>query len=289
MTRLRGGLIAVACSLILLSAGCAQGKAADDAGDGGPSLLADAVALRVSYTGGFVGADALVSRLPMLTIYGDGRVITEGPQIAIYPGPALPNIQVQRISTVDVETLINRALAAGVGTTLDYGQPPIADAPSTRFTVHTSAGVKTAEANALGEATTGAGLTEAQVAARKKLQDLLAALTDLPKTLGADKVSKSDPYQPVTLAVITREWVADNGVPGEQKPIAWPGAALPGESMGLNLGCVTATGKELGRALDAAKGANTVTPWTSGGKSWTLTFRPLLPDETGCADLRRTS
>jgi len=30
---------------------------------------------------------------------------------------------------------------------------------------------------------------------------------------------------------------------------------------------------------------NAATPWTSGGKTWWLTLRPLLPDESGCADL----
>ena len=35
-----------------------------------------------------------------------------------------------------------------------------------------------------------------------------------------------------------------------------------------------------------AEDANANTPWTSGGNQFTVTFRPLLPDETGCADLK---
>ena len=35
----------------------------------------------------------------------------------------------------------------------------------------------------------------------------------------------------------------------------------------------------------AAQAADTLTSWTSEGQTWTVTFRPLLPDETGCADL----
>jgi hypothetical protein len=38
--------------------------------------------------------------------------------------------------------------------------------------------------------------------------------------------------------------------------------------------------------LEAARGGNASTPWVTGdGSRWSVAFRPLLPDETGCADL----
>ena len=37
--------------------------------------------------------------------------------------------------------------------------------------------------------------------------------------------------------------------------------------------------------LATAAKANAATPWTSGGRTWSLHLRPLLPDESGCADL----
>jgi hypothetical protein len=241
----------------------------------------------VSYTGGFVTPAMLATRLPILTVYGDGRVITEGPQIAIYPGPALPNVQVQQISTTDVHRLIDRSLAAGVGDSADFGEPGIADAPSTRFTVQTQTGTKTTEVYALGEAGPAvAGINEQQAAARQKLRDLLTALTDLPATLGADAVSPSLPYQPVAVAAVAMPWTDDAQLPGEQPAIAWPGPALPGQPLGeLGMGCVTADGAQATAVLTAAKAANTATPWTSGDKRWTVALRPLLPDESTCADL----
>ena len=45
--------------------------------------------LRVGYTGGFVSPPATAGRLPLISVYADGRVISEGPVAAIYPGPAL--------------------------------------------------------------------------------------------------------------------------------------------------------------------------------------------------------
>jgi hypothetical protein len=288
MTKRLGALTAVACSLVLLAAGCAQGGA--EPGDGGGTfpLPADTVALRVSYTGGFVPPTMLLSRAPTLTVYGDGRVFTEGPVIAIYPGPALPNIQVQQISPADVDKLVDQAVAAGVGVATDFGEPGVADAPSTKFVVRTADGVKSTEVYALGEAGEDpvSGVNEQQRAARAKLRGLLTALTDLPATLGADAVSPAQPYRAAAVAAIAMPWSEDTQLPGEQQPVDWPGPALPGEKIGeLGISCVTATGAEATKVLDAAQKANTATPWVSGGQRWTLTLRPLLPDESSCADL----
>jgi hypothetical protein len=49
---------------------------------------------------------------------------------------------------------------------------------------------------------------------------------------------------------------------------------------------VTATGDQARALLDAARAGNAATPWTTAdGTRWSVLFRPLLPDETGCADL----
>ena len=48
---------------------------------------------------------------------------------------------------------------------------------------------------------------------------------------------------------------------------------------------MTATGEEAAQALTVAEPATAITPWTSGGKRWTVGLRPLLPDESDCRDL----
>ena len=53
----------------------------------------------------------------------------------------------------------------------------------------------------------------------------------------------------------------------------------------LDVGCVVATGEQASAVLAAARPANAATPWVSGGTRWSVAFRPLLPDESGCADL----
>jgi hypothetical protein len=245
--------------------------------------------LQVAVTGGFVPPQTGAGRLPLVSVYGDGRVVAEGPVAAVHPGPALPNLQVQRIDAAGVQALVDRALAAGVGDTGDLGAPPLADAPSTRVTLSTGLETLVREAYALTEAGAEAsGLTADQVAARAELRDLVDALTDLPATLGADAVSDAEPYVPEAVGAVVSPWTdPGDGLARPAQP--WPGPALPGEPLepGLGLGCVVATGEQAQSVLRAARSATAVTPWgADDGARWSLLLRPLLPSESGCADLR---
>ncbi|WP_407672403.1 cold-shock protein [Parafrankia discariae] len=318
MMMLRGArLVAAVVPLVLTAAACAG--AATDARDsivgGGPvGDSADTAALRVDLVGGFVTPKMLATRLPTVAVYPDGRVLGEGPQAAIYPGPALPNLQLRRISAADVRELVDRAVAAGVGAEPDFGQPPVADVPSTRFTVRTADGVETMQVEALFEAD-GHGLTARQQSARRAAQELFTALTDLPAALGSGAVSGAEPYTPAAVAAIVAPWAGDCPAPADsiapadgtariaptdgvvvdgpcgggpaEVERAWPGPALPGEPVGggVDLSCVTASGDDATKLLAAARTAVTNTRWTSNGRHWNVGFRPLLPGESGCADL----
>ena len=295
MTRLRGLCTATAAVTLFLLSACAQ-PIIDSAAGASPSGSAvppaipgdeDALVLRVAHTGGFVGSDTLTSRIPPISVYADGRMIFEGPVVAIYPGPALPNLQVQVISPATLQQLIDKAVAAGVKEGTDFGQPGVADATTTEVTVLTADGEQTVAAEALSEAQADdPQLTPAQKEARKKLRDFTEELTNL----GAQSTTgEPQQYRPEILAAVVQPYVE----PGDdqstrQQPKDWPGPALPGEPLSttLKLSCVTATGAEADAILAAAKDANAATPWTSGGNGWSIRFRPMLPDETGCADLK---
>jgi hypothetical protein len=233
----------------------------------------------VEQTGGFVTPTTIAARLPMVSVYADGRVFTEGPVPAIYPGPALPNVQVGEIDGAEVQALVDRALDAGVAESGDLGTPSVADAPSTRFTVVTTQETHVREVYALWEGSEDSGLTDDQTAARRELSDLLTALTE--------PAANSTPYEPEAVALVASPW----GDPGDglvQPEMSWPGPALPGQPTGgpPDVTCVTAGGAEAQAVLAAARDANAATPWVTGdGTRWSVAFRPLLPDETGCADL----
>ena len=257
-------------------------------GSGSRSFADNEAVVKVRYTGGFTSPVSLATRLPIVSVYGDGRVITEGPVLTIYPGRALPNVLVEKISKEDVSRLAARAIAAGVGNAGDLGEPTIADAATTRFTVLTSDGAKTTEVYALNEAGPDQTvLSGKQQAARKKLHDLLAALTDLPATLGAGAIDKAQPFAATELVAVASTWADPETRVGPNIPeVQWPGPALPGEQLGEELGCVAMSGEQMAVVLAAAATATTITPWVSAGSRWNVSFRPLLPDETGCAAVR---
>jgi hypothetical protein len=275
---------------VLLLSACAErggnAAAAPSATDPAPPtavLPADdaALVLRVEHTGGYVPPETTLARLPLVSVYADGRVISQGPVAAIYPGSAWPNLQVQQADPATVQELADRALAAGVDGTGDLGAPPLADAPSTRFTLVTDAGPVVREVYALQEAAGAGGLTAEQEAARAELQQLFDELNDLPVTLGGT----SAPYDPTAVAALARPYT-DPGDGLTSAEVAWPGPALPGEPVGPDLGCVTATGEQATAVTAAARAATGRTPWTGpDGARWAVTFRPLLPGESGCADL----
>jgi hypothetical protein len=284
MTIWRAARSAAVLALLLAPSACAErgAGAADPSSGPGIPAAAEGLVLQVGYMGGFVTPAMLVARLPVVSIYADGRVITEGPVPAIYPGPALPNLQVQRIEAGEVQDLVDRALDAGVAESADLGTPPVADALSTRFTVVTAEGTFVREVYALSDSEPpGSGLTPDQEAAREELSDLLGTLT-------AGFGTESEPYAPESVAAVASPWVdPQDDLPQPDRP--WPGPALPGDPTGgpRTVGCVTATGGEAQAVLEAARSANATTAWVTGdGARWSVLFRPLLPHETDCADLR---
>jgi hypothetical protein len=273
------GLLAV----LSLLAACGEGSdGGSDGGSAGPTPTLpddpDALVLQVAYTGGYVMPETLLSRLPIVSIYADGRVITEGPTPAIYPGPAWPNVQVERIEPARVEELVALALDAGVTETADLGMPPVADVPSTRFTVVADGEIFVREVYALAETVPGSGLTEEQEAARAELRALLEELTGVAGHAG-------DAYEPEAVAAVVRPWTPP-GDDIELPEVPWPGPALPGDPVGAELTCLTATGAEADAVQEAAADATAATPWVGGdGTRWAIALRPLLPHESGCADL----
>ena len=292
MTRPRGSWTAVAAVTLFLLSACARAAdpAAGPSEDASPGASAsaapDALVLRIDRVGGFVAPDQQLGRYPVVSVYADGRVITTGPQIQIYPGPALPNLLVQQIDPATVQGLLDKAVRAGVRSGADLGQPSVADAPTTRITVAApGGGTSSLEAVALTETQPDdPRLTPAQREARAKLAAFVQEVSDLPNAQG---MPPAQPYRPTAVAALARPYVdPQDGLPKKPAPVAWPGPALPGSMLNGRTGCVTATGADAEKVLAAAKQATQITPWTSGGRRWTVVLRPLLPDESGCANLK---
>jgi hypothetical protein len=72
------------------------------------------VVVQVEWTGGFVPYEYLFTSLPLFTLLGDGRVIVQGPVTAIYPGPALPNLQVRSLTEEGIQAVLFRLTESGL-------------------------------------------------------------------------------------------------------------------------------------------------------------------------------
>jgi hypothetical protein len=292
---------ATVLSLGLLAGACANasGDSPGDGGTGGTGSTgptgstgtttptgSDPVVLRIEQGGGFVPVQYNLTRMPMLTLYGDGLYISPGPQIEIYPGPALPALAQQRLTPEAVQLLIQAAIDAGLDSDHSYTTMMVSDAPTTTFTLTVDGQTRTTDVYALDFDMDGAkGMTKDEEQARNDLAAFQAKATDL-SWLPSGSVTDEGMYEPSSLRIFSGPYQPDENL--QQSPIAWPltpGLAEFGDSAENAIGgmrCGTVAADAAATLLPLAEQANQLTPWTSDGERYGLWFRPLLPDESGC-------
>jgi hypothetical protein len=253
----------------------------------------DSLVLRITIDGGFVPPNVTFTTLPVLSIYGDGRVIVQGPQTMIYPGAAMPALQGRTITEAGLQKVLAAAAEAGLlGPDSHYDDGGmIADAATTTFILNAGGRVHTISAYALYEQeNAGPNLSKDDAAARDLLREFLNQVTNLPELAGASELTEVQPYTPhaVRLFISDQKPLVDESNP-RQDAIVWPldtPLAEIGEPLGsgnpFELDCAVVEGADLDTLLPLLEDANTLTPWTSEGKTYTLFIRPLLPDESGC-------
>jgi hypothetical protein len=292
--RFRLGLI-----VALVAAGCG-GLSSDGPGDSDPGTPrhtgSDQLILRVETTGGFVPPEYLARTVPEFTLTGDGRTITVGPQIEIYPGPALPALLESTLTEDGIQAILDAAREAGLfGPDQHYDNGCVTDLPTTTFTLVSSGERHEISAYALGSGELedpscvgGAAKAEAR-AALTQLRDRLGTLREwLPQgSLGEEQTFSFDELRIFTRPVTIESVVGDTGIEPsfEDWPLSTPLGEF-GEPTDLPPGtrCGTVSGEDLEDLLPAVRRANELTIWRSGGDTFGLVLRPLLPDESGCPE-----
>ena len=206
---MRVGRIGVAIAAVaVLASACGGVGNADPGSDGGTGASgttgiehptgANDLILGVAYEGGFVAYEYTLGTTPFWSLFGDGTLIVPGPQIEIYPGPALPNLTATPVSEDGIQAILQAARDAGLmDGDKDYGDMCIADAANTVFTTTAdgSTSVVTAYALDVGEPTGTCGGGK-DAAARAKLAAFQAKLTDLASWLPAGSLGTEAPYDP---------------------------------------------------------------------------------------------
>jgi hypothetical protein len=252
---------------------------------------ADDLVLLIQVTGGLVPPHALVTELPWVAVYGDGRVITQGPVIAIYPGPALPNLQVTQLTPAGMQTLLRAARDAGLMKgDAEYTSSNVADAQTTIFTVNAEGQTHQVSVYALefDEIPTSTSVEELE--ARQRLRDFRQHAADIHGLIPAEEIAGDDqPYDIERLQLVIQP--ADEAAapsdpsidPGEMTwPLETPAAEFGEPYLLQRSRCGVVEGSELAPMLIAMRMANQLTRWESDGELYLVYPRPLLPHEQGC-------
>jgi hypothetical protein len=245
--------------------------------------------LRFGYEGGFTPVEYQLTNLPAFSLYGDGTIITPGPQIEIYPAPALPSLESRTIDEAGIQAILRSAVEAGLATVedmTDMASVAIADAPDAVFTLRAGDSDRTVRVYALSELGDQKpfAMKRDEFDARQRLQRFVDDLLSTEGIVSANGVRGDPvPFQPAGSRIYVGTYPGDGDLP--QPDASWPletPLARFGDGTDGGYACGAVTGEDWTRVLPVATDANQLTPWLSGGERYTLLFRPLLPDETGC-------
>jgi hypothetical protein len=287
-------LVASLSVLGILTTACANASTTDpgSGGTGGggidhPTGAADLL-VRIGYEGGFVAPEWLLTQVPGFSLFGDGTALTQGAQTEIYPGPALPPLIATPVDAEGVQAILQAALDAGLDEDHEYtdmGSVGVADASTTVFTLTLDGTTHVTKAYALGILDTQPdGMSDQEYAARTRLLDFQNMVQDLRGSLPAGSVGDDAPFTPTGLRLFVSDYRPDPEL--KQTAVDWP-LDTPLSSFGEpstldGTTCGAVTGADLEALLPLVQTANQLTPWRSQGTKYSILFRPLLPDESGC-------
>ena len=231
---------------------------------------------------------------PMVTITGDNEVVVAGPQIMIYPGPLLPNLQARPITDAGFDKIVQRGQDLGMFTgTGDFTPPDLAPgAPLGRVEIvvdgvlHTLTGDPSRVIVCITAPCNPApGTPEAFSAFWASLADLSSPASDL---------GQEAPYVADAYAVLAGAEPAQR--PSLHEPVAvWP-LEEPLVTFGKPIGsasmprCGTARGADAATLRPALEMANQLTRWVDKGadapsNGTPIQVRPMVPGEDICLEV----
>lgn len=290
MTRIARPLAPAALVLSVLLSACSQGSG------GSPGPIAhppgNDLVLRIEFGGGMI-RDFFLTGFPQFTMTGDGRVIVPGAQIDLFPGPALPAVNVRKLTEEGVQAVLNEVARTGLfSQSVEYMGAAnfIADGGETIFTLHADGKdvtIKVAALGTLDPAGNYPGLSAAELAAHRTLFKLAEELGNLDAQLPASAWEDASwkAYVPEALRLLVRNADAD---PPDDSGIGnaiidWPVDSDPAtfgdEASDGTIRCGVVSGQEAKDWYAALSDANQLTRFVSGDHTYQVTVRPQLPDE----------
>jgi hypothetical protein len=274
------GLMTAACS----TAGATGGPGFTPASHYNVATGADQLLLRVTTGGGLPPPGVQLTHKPWFALYGDGRIVVQGPQTETYPGPLLPDLRQMRVTSAEIQRIVGEADRAGLlGPDARFDAVEIYDASATEFTAIVDGKTHTISALALDYDVT---VTDQAVAeARGRLSAFEREIMDLTAFLKRE-VSNAETYEAAAIRVFAGPTYVSKEDELKREVVAWPLTADPataGEAAFVpQTRCLVLTGSELELFRTVALTADTLTLWTYGPNRYAVYVRPLYPDESGC-------
>jgi hypothetical protein len=252
-----------------------------------PSTASATLLLKVTSEGGFINPAANLAPLPSVAVYTDGRILTPGPVDAIYPGPLLPPVTIRDVGSPGAAAILAAIREAGLDKPASAAPGIPGDSGTNVFTVVID-GATTTSRFAGGQAGQPGGPVASAADERAAAMALLERLLDPAETWGGPAAQETS-YLPTGFLVFVAPGGPASDPQASQSPVAWPlgtpladfgaPAAVDRGIAGLRQG--TVLGADAAVVGPILQRATTLTAFTSGGSSFTLSVRPLLPDELG--------
>jgi len=240
--------------------------------------------LRVEEGGGFVAPGFLVTEGPLFSLYGNGTVIFR--DATANPPEPVGNVsfntpyQIAKLTEQQIQTLVTFAIGlGGLAVSRANYQLPVADAPTTTFTL-TAAGItKTTSVNGLGLGIDMPPGPDSAILAQ--LSALRSRLVDFGNDIVGEQPWAPDRYRgiltplegqaqgPVSRWPWTTIQPSDFVAPADPNVASFPRRTLLPADVAI-LGLAHVEGGARGIFLSGPD-----------GKTYELALRPLLPDEKG--------
>jgi hypothetical protein len=239
----------------------------------------DDIVLRAETRGGFVMIDVVMARLPLFTLYGDGRslVAPDDPN-GVNPGGGGPiagtPLREVRLSETDVQALLAFALTDGrLGVARDTYIGGNFDLPSTVFEVHAGGVDKTVSVAGLS-AGPASGRDAADLVAFAGLVDQLRTVRTAADYLPSSFVAAIAETEAGGVGAGVETWPWRDLAPAE---FAQPGDedAIPFPKHPLTAAQVAALGVDVGPG--GLSGLHLAGP---DGRTYVVAIRPALPEDS---------
>ncbi len=243
---------------------------------------AEDVIVRVGSVGGLPLPAGMPEGPADFTLYGDGTAITRGDEGGSSV-PALTTLIESKLTEEGIQAVLHAAEGPCLlarSARLDI--PGAFDIPSAAFEMNAGGGSHQTYVVGLGANLPGEPNLDGE-GQRAALLSFADSVSHLETWLPPGAFGEPHRYRVEAVSVYATRAKAVTGAPTMTWPLSPPVSALVQTSEPYGDLCGTVTGAATDRLVAVASSTTNSTVWRSGGKTYFLRFRPVLPGETPCS------